>query len=266
MSIVMVLFRPRITSTKDVKAIVGNPIGGPFTTSSQEQILPRTSPGCPDRLKRISTDRTEIAATGNNAPPKIGRIVSPTRNSYTRKLPELEPLFAYFTRKKLPRKAISEIADDMRIAVNTLDDWRRKLKNDARWRPECLRSAGHRALTDEQEETRASVIRTEFIENGIYCPRRYLNLLAIRIPIDAEASPTTDLPCDRGRRIKALIRSVDRESQFLEEIDQQVDSDESDDEITDAVEDDSWESEPEGGTQDPEAVWQARNAFRSSNH
>jgi hypothetical protein len=115
-------------------------------------MLARVSPDCPDRLKRTSTDRTEIVATGNNAPPKIGRIASPTRNSYTRKLPELEPLFAYFTRKKLPRNAISEIAHDTGIPGNTRYDWR---------------------------------------------PPRCLNLLAIPIAFDPDASPTTDRPCDR---------------------------------------------------------------------
>jgi hypothetical protein len=67
------------------------------------------------------------------------------------------------------------------------------------------------------------VIRTEFIENGISGPTRYHNLLAIRIAIDADASPTINLPWDRSRSVKALIRSVDRESQFLGEIDQHAD-------------------------------------------
>jgi hypothetical protein len=59
---------------------------------------------------------------------------------------------------------------------------------------------------------------------------------------------------------------VDRESQFLEEIDQDVESDDSDDEVTDAVEEDSWESEPGAVTQDPEAAWQEENPFRGCNH
>jgi hypothetical protein len=112
---------------------------------------------------------------------------------------------------------------------------------------EVGRSAGHLLVTHGSEKTLASVIWTEFTENRIYYS-------PMGIEMDADAPATRDCQCDRGTRFRALIPSVDRNSQFLEEINQHVDSDESAGEVTDFVEEGSWRSQPEGGIQPPEAA------------
>jgi hypothetical protein len=81
----------------------------------------------------------------HNTPLKIGQIVSPTRHWCEHKLRELEPIFVYFLKKKLPRDAISEIAHDILISVNMFHDWRRSIKVNLGWRLGCMRSIAHGA-------------------------------------------------------------------------------------------------------------------------
>jgi hypothetical protein len=247
---------------------VGNPIKEHVYYSRHgTAMLGRKLPRPGNRFEATANTRQPTFPASDNSPPKIGQIVSRRRNSYVEKIPELEPIFCYLARKRVPRGAVSEIAGDTLIPIDTLYDWRRKLKKNSIWRPGLLKSISHRALTYEQEELIASVIRTEFIATGLYCPPRYLNILALRIAHDAGRTRTATPDMDRENYTQRRRRDSTDEDDFLQELDSLDACDESsDDELTDNGEPPSSDESRAGKRTDPEAAWGEEITFRASNH
>jgi hypothetical protein len=132
-----------------------------------------------NRFRAAFEARRLISTPPDTSPPKMGRVISPKPSSYIDKLLELEPIFVYLSRRRIPRNDISEIHEDAQIPRNTLYDWWRKLKRNSQWRPGLRASASRQALIHEQEELIASAIRDEFISMNRFCPPQYLNILAI---------------------------------------------------------------------------------------
>jgi hypothetical protein len=90
--------------------------------------------------------------------------------------------------------------------------------------------------------------------------------LVIRIANDADEPIMSDGKPDCYERLKLLTQSVNREIEFLEEIDPYLDADGPEDEGTDATDNETRESPPDNGKRDPERPWEEEIPFRVSNH
>jgi hypothetical protein len=132
----------------------------------------------PDNRRRAAFEaKGLISPPSDGSSPRIGGMVSPKPNSYIKKLLELNPIFTYFSHRRLPRNAISEIREDAQIPRNTLYAWRRKRKRNHQWPPRLRASVSRQAPTHEHEELIASAIRDEFSSINRFCPPQCPNIV-----------------------------------------------------------------------------------------
>ena len=104
---------------------------------------------------------------------------------------EMEAMMQLLAMPNLPRNALQGLSHTTAIPLGTLRSWRRQLRTDPRYRPYAApANIKKRALTPEQEEKLWTMIRTQFIEVGKYCPAKRIEELAFQIRSEEAEIPT----------------------------------------------------------------------------
>jgi hypothetical protein len=108
---------------------------------------------------------------------------------------------------------------EIMMLTNSTIIWiRKKIKADRDWSPGRRKRSCHLALSEEQEDLLASVIRTEFASVRRYCSPRDVPLVALKIALSPETLGIVTLGSQGSAGFRRRRASV--EETILEEIDE----------------------------------------------